>query len=204
MSHSLQSLPAHGTPFEGGFFGGVVRHSEQLHAVAWAPKAEGESRQILLPSGHDGVRLVATSCSDCLGNTRALAELGSPAALWTLGLRIGGFADWAVPARDVLELGYRFLKPGTCETYCSFRDGDNPSSVPSGYPYLDGEIRQTSALDFRSGGPQAFEERWYRTSTQAGSGSAWFQLFDDGVQGATTGVSAECAVRAVRLIPLSA
>ena len=203
MSFSIQSLPAHGTPFAGGFFGGVVRDREQLLALAWAPKDEGVSRQILLPESRKGYPLVALSCSDSLGNTRALAELGSPAAHWALGLRIGGFEDWALPARDVLELGYRHLKPGDYETCCSFRDGDNPSSVPPGYPYFDGQILQTEVPDFRTGGAQAFEGRWHHSSTQAGSGSAWCQSFFNGFQ-PPFDVSVEGAVRAVRLIPLSA
>ena len=197
-----QQLPAIGAPFEGGFFGGVIQINGSRFAVAWAPKAEGEGRFALLPD--DDAEPVALSCCDSVANTRALALVGSAAAIWAQALRIGGHDDWCVAARDVLELAYRHFKPGTAETCCSFRDGDNPSSVPPGYCYVIGEILQTSVADFQKGGAQAFEERWYWSSTQAGSGAAWGQHFYRGSQLGYYALSAEGAVRAVRLISLSA
>lgn len=201
MNLSREQLPAIGAAFEGGFYGGIVSIDGAPHAIVWAPKAEGETRAVML--SEDAEQLVATSYSNSLANTRALAELGSPAALWALSLRIGGHADWSIPARDVLELGYRHFKPGTRENYCGFRDGDNPSSLPAGYPYIEESPIQTAAEAFRTGGTEAFEERWYWASTQASSGGAWYQYFLYGLQGYDY-VSADGAVRAVRSIPLSA
>lgn len=61
---------------------------------------------------------------------------------------------------------------------------DNPSSVPVGYAYMPDAPAQTDIEAFRSGGAEAFEERWYWSSTQyAGdSGYAWGQGFCYGGQ----------------------
>ena len=199
MSLHINTLPAIGAPFEGGFFGGVIQSTGGLCAIAWAPRDEGETSAVLLPIRH--APLVALSCHDSAANTQALAKLGSPAAQWALALRINGFTDWMVPARDVLELGYRHLKPTTETTGCWFRDGDNPSSVPAGYPYKGNPPMQTTAEDFREGGAQAFTRDWYHTSTQSSASTAWCQDFDDGSQ-LNGDLEAEGGVRAVRLIPL--
>ena len=82
----------------------------------------------------------------------------------------------------MLELGYRNLKPTTEENCGSFRDGDNASSVPAGYPYTDVSPAQTTAEAFREGGDEAFEAAWYWSSTQYSESSAWGQYFYHGVQ----------------------
>lgn len=199
--HTTSTIPAIGAPFEGGHLGGVIRIAGALMAIVWAPKAQGETKGPWLKS-YDKVP-GADSCVDSLANTLAMAEAGSPLAKWALDLRINGFDDWCLPARDVLELAYRHLKPGTYETYCSFRDGDNPSSVPVGYPYREGEIVQTSVEAFRSGGAEAFEEAWYWASTQYSADNAWSQYFDGGGQH-YGGKRFEARARAVRLIQLTA
>ena len=124
------SLPPIGSPFEGGHYGGTIRLGTALFAVIWAPKAEGETTGPWHPTR--AAVPGALSCSDSLSNTLAMAEAGCPLAKWALDLRINGHDDWCLPARDVLELAYRHLRPGTQETACTFRDGDNPSSVPAG------------------------------------------------------------------------
>ena len=194
-------LPTIGSAFEGGFYGGLVRSADTLQAIVWAPKALGEtigahfpSRRALVPEG-------TTNCHDSHANTVALAALGSPVALWALGLQINGRSDWCIPARDVLELGYRHLKPGTWETAATFRDGDNPSSVPPGYPYTTSNPAQTTVEAFRLGGPEDFSECTYLTSTLYGDSGAWIQHFGHGLQDYGL-LSAERAVRAVCLIPV--
>ena len=196
-------LPTIGTAFEGGFFGGLIRSNDTLQAILWAPKAHGETTGALFPSR--GARVLVpegtTNCHDSQANTVALASLGSPLAQWALGLQINGRSGWCIPARDVLELGYRHLKPGTWETAATFRDGDNPGSVPPGYPYTTGNPTQTTVEAFRLGGPEAFGERTYLASTLYGDSSAWFQNFRNGGQSVSY-LSAERAVRAVCLIPV--
>ena len=195
----IDQLPAHGAPYAGGYFGGIVRINDALHAIAWAPKAEGETKGAWLPSYTDVPG--AASCFDSMANTVAMAEAGSAIANWARGLTIGGHTDWCVPARDVLELAYRHLKPGDQENAESFRDGDNPSSVPAGYPYTEQTPAQTEVAAFRDGGDQAFDQAWYWASTQYSGDYAWYQYFYYGFQDSYVKKS-EARVRAVRLIPL--
>jgi hypothetical protein len=195
---NLSNLPAIGTHIEaeGGHFGGVVRIKDKLFGVIWAPKAEGETKAAWLTTYTDVPG--AQSCGDSITNTLALAEAGSPLAAWVTGLRIGGHNDWVIPARDVLELAYRHLKPTDDETGGYFRDGDNPSSVPTGYPYVDTHA-QTTLDAFKAGSAEAFEPNGYWSSTQSSDSDAWCQLFNNGFQ-SYFGKSAELRARAVRLI----
>ena len=191
----------YGAPFEGGFYGGkITSHGGlKVFGIAWSPKAY-EFEEIWLPSYKHVPN--ATSCFHSMDNTRAMAEAGSPAALKVLGLTINDRNDWCIPARDVLELGYRYLKPGTGENSATFRDGENPSSIPAGYPYTEQLPVQTLAEAFRIGGAEAFEEAWYGSSTQYSSYGAWSQYFGYGYQ---TGFYElyEALVRPVRLIQLN-
>ena len=194
-------VPAtYGTPFEGGFYGGKIRIGVAVFAIAWAPKAMGETTAIWLPSYTQVPN--AASCFDSMANTIAMAEAGSPLAKWALGLDINGCTDWCIPARDVLELGYRHLKPTDDANDCSFRDGDNPSSIPAGYPYTDESPTQTTSEAFRAGGEEAFDETWYWSSTQYSPNIAWLQFFDNGYT-ITSGKKFEASARACRLIQLN-
>jgi hypothetical protein len=205
FSMKTQDLPTIGSPFQGGFFGGVIRLGVEptapLFAITWAPKAEGESTGAWAPTP----TLVpgARSCFHSLFNTLAMAEAGSTLAKWALDLRINGHDDWCLPARDVLELAYRHLKPGTQETGCTFRDGDNASSVPAGYPYTEGSVVQTPVQAFQAGGAEAFDATWYWASTQYSESNAWHQGFGSGIQD-YGGKKYEARARAVRLIQLTA
>lgn len=195
-------VPAnHGDPFEGGLYGGQIRIGDHIFGIAWAPKAMGEIKGKWL----DRYERVpgAISCFDSMANTKAMAEAGSDIAKQALAADINGFTDWCIPARDVLELGYRHLKPGSAENYAGFRDGDNPSSLPAGYPYTEDSPGQTMAAEFQDGGPEAFEQRWYWASTQYSETTAWCQDFSTGGQG-YYGKNGEFRVRFVRLIQLSA
>src|SRR6266571_5785428 len=105
-----------GQSFEGGFFGGYY-FDRTRRALVWAPKAEGELHDVRWNKSLAEVQ-GALSYVDGLANTIAMAEAGSELAKKILALRIGGHDDWAVPALDQLELGYRFLKPGTHKNSC--------------------------------------------------------------------------------------
>jgi len=189
-----------GTATEGGFFGGVINVNGTNKGVIWAPKQEGEIRSIILPD--DKVSVGVFSPCDCAANTRALLEAGSPAAQHIAGLTINGYQDWLVPSRDVLELGYRHFKPTGCRNYSSWRDGENPNSVPPGWLYTEETPPQTTMEAFREGGPESFDSAWYWSSTVLPAGdTAFLQYFYDGSQGYYY-LSAECRVRAVRLIQL--
>lgn len=199
--NTTEQLPAeYGAPYEGGYFAGVVRIGDTTCAIAAAPKAQGET------TGHwiDGYKAVpgARSCCDSMANTLAMAEAGSQLAQWALALDINGHKDWCLPARDVLELCYRNLKPTPWENSCTFRDGDNASSVPVGYPYTEASPVQTSAPAFQQGGAEAFEADYYLSSTQCSADYAYLQGFYDGGQYGS-GKSFKAKARAVRLIPLN-
>ena len=170
-----------GTPFEGGFYVGRFRIGNDTFALIVSPQASGELPRG--PWGAYGTNVPGTSsCCDGLANTLALAESGNAQAKEALALDIAGHTDWYLPSRDELELMYRALKPTAQESICSFRDGDNPSSLPAGYPYTESEPAQTEAEAFRKGGAEALEAGWYWSSTQCSAFTAWFQHFVDGGQ----------------------
>lgn len=182
MNQNTKTIPAPiGAAIQGGFFAGLITIGWETYALVVAPK-EGET----VSTWHDSMTSVpgAESYNDGVSNTAAMLEAGSPLAKWARGLSIGGHDDWYLPSRDELELMYRNLKPTTQENSCSFRDGDNPSSMPVGYPYTLAAPVQTVAGDFQEGGDHALAGRWYWSSTQyAGSPNyAWDQDFSNGNQ----------------------
>jgi len=165
-----------GSTFEGGFFAGLIHQADGLYALIVAPKAEGETSGIWLET-YTEIK-GAASFFDGAANTVAMAEAGSPLAKWAQALDIAGFKDWYLPARDELEIIYRYLKPTTETNWC-YR-GDNPSSVPVGYPYTAQMPAQTETAIFQEGGEQAMEASLYWSSTQYSRYNAWLQDFVDG------------------------
>jgi hypothetical protein len=190
-----------GTPFGGGFYVGRLRIGAELFALIVSPKAEGDATGVTWGKRGQDVP-AARSCFDGLANTQAMAEAGSALAQTVLQLDIAGFTDWYLPSRDEVELLYRHLKPTAVENYESFRDGDNPSSVPAGYPYTAQEPGQTAVEAFRKGGAEALEPTWYWASTQYSAYDAWGQYFSDGYQYGASKVNAGRA-RAVRRFKLN-
>jgi hypothetical protein len=186
-----------GLPYAGGFYAGQFRIGDDLFALVVAPKADGEHDDT---PWNKTVKMVADAGSLCDGhaNTLAMAKAGSALAKWAIALRIGQFDDWYLPSRDELELLYRHFKPGTGENWV-YRHGDNPSSVPPGYPYSETLPGQTSTTAFRKGGAEAFNESWYWSSSQSASTNdyAWFQGFNGGFQDGNRKLN-ELRARAVR------
>lgn len=186
-----------GQPFEGGFYSGKVRRDTGIYAVAVAPKSTQIKGSIVVRDA------AAYDYADSRANTLALADAGSPLAQAAIKADINGYTDWALPARDVLELAYRLLKPSAHANYASWRDGENHYSVPPGRHYTAQLPAQTTAELFREGGAEAFDLAWYLTSTLHSAGRAFSQLFDSGLQ-YDFDVSFEARARFVRLIQLSA
>jgi hypothetical protein len=171
-----------GAAFAGGFFAGLINVDGGTFALIVSPKAAGEHKA----PWNAGTKTLpgAQSYSDGMQNTTAMAEAGSDLAEWARGLDIEGHTDWYIPSRDELELMYRNLKPTGQENYESFRDGDNPSSAPVGYPYTEALPGQTSVEAFKDGKAESIDPVWHWSSTQyaAGPSYAWYQGFNDGYQ----------------------
>lgn len=190
------ALPAIGTAFEGGFFAGLFTLNGETYGLVVAPKAQGELEEASW--GKAGTDLQsAISFNDGMANTRAMAEAESDLARWMLALDINGFADWYLPSRDELEICYRNIKPTEQHNYCSFRDGENPSTTPVSYPYTATNPAQTQAVPFAAGGEEAFAPSWYWASTQCSPDGAWVQGFGGGFQDLVR-KSHEYRARAVR------
>ena len=201
-SSEQEILPIIGTAMAGGFYAGRIRIDSQVYALIVAPKAEGERKDAMYIDGYKAVP-GATSFNDGLANTNAMAEAGSELSQWARGLRIGGNDDWYIPSQDELEIFYRNLKPTTEENYVYNRSGMNLSAVEPTRPYTPESPAQTQAEAFKAGGEQAFDDRWYWSSTQHASvsGYAWSQGFDDGIQDYDNALN-ELRARAVRRLPI--
>ncbi|WP_019102358.1 DUF1566 domain-containing protein [Chromobacterium haemolyticum] len=169
-----------GEAFGGGFYVGRFHVGSAEYALIVAPKSAGETKGTWV---EHGVEIhAARSCCDGAANTMAMADAGSELASLIAGLEINGLRDWYLPSRDELEMCYRNLKPTSDENYCTFRDGDNASSIPVGYPYTEQEPAQTTVNVFMAGGAEAFDPAWYWSSTQYSRHGAYVQDFNGGDQ----------------------
>ena len=188
-----------GAAFGGGFFAGLIKVDGKAFALVVSPKLFGEFKGRWIASNESVPG--AEDYADGLANTNAMAAAGSDLAKAVRGSVIEGFDDWYIPARDELELIYRNLKPTTWKNSASFRDGENPSSMPMGRHYTEERPAQTGAAEFREGGAQALDAVWHWSSTQAGPSNAWSQGFDYGYQLSDVR-SDEGRARAVRRLPI--
>jgi hypothetical protein len=188
--------PAIGQAYGGGFVTGITRDPDTgvrcLHITA------GAEHELVGAWGEYGVKIEgADSFTNSRANTEAMASTGSELAKQVLALAIGGYSDWAIPARDVQELQYRHFKPTTEENWQYARSGDNPNSEPVGLLYTEEDPAQTAHEAFREGGPEAFRDAAYWSSSQRSAYSAFFMYFVDGDQNCY-GKGSELRVRPVR------
>lgn len=199
---SVEAPAVVGAAFGGGYYAGLIRIGEAIHALIVAPKATGETISAWDPADEPDEIPGARSYFDGLANTNAMAEAGLRLARWAQALEIAGHTDWHIPSRDELEICYRAFKPTARDNYRF--SGDNPSAVPVTWPYASQTPAQTGAADFQEGGAEAFEARWHWTSTQHSDSIAWGQLFVNGDQSYDHDMSYGGRVRAVRTIQLTA
>jgi len=172
-------LPRIGQPFAGGFFSGITIENGQRFANITA----GAEHELVGEWGVYGEKVDGTdSFTNSRANTEAMATFESELAQKVLALNIGGFTDWAIPARDVQELQYRHFKPTSRENYCWSRGGDNPNSLPVGLLYTEESPTKTQVPGFSEGEPEAFQARWYWSSSQRSANYAFTMLFGDGYQ----------------------
>lgn len=188
--------PAIGQSYGGGFVTGITRDPDTgvrcLHITA------GAEHELVCVWGEYGVKIEgADSFTNNRANTEAMAAAGSELAKKVLALEIGGYSDWAIPARDVQELQYRHFKPTTEENWQYARSGDNPNSEPVGLMYTEEDPAQTAHEAFREGGPEAFRDAAYWSSSQRSAYSAFTMHFVVGLQ-LYYGKSLELRVRPVR------
>lgn len=187
-------VPALGQPYGGGFFSGITLEDGKRYINITA----GAAHELVGAWGKYGEKIEgAGSFTDSRANTEAMTASGSELASKVLALNIGGFNDWAIPARDVQELQYRHLKPTTEENWQYARSGDNPSSLPVGLLYSEAEPAQTNVEAFQEGGAEAFRDTWYWSSSQRSASRAFYQDFAGGLQD-YFGKSLELRVRPVR------
>ncbi|KHK61143.1 hypothetical protein, partial [Pseudomonas frederiksbergensis] len=159
------TLPEIGQPFGGGFFSGITR--DPATGKRYLNITAGAEHELVGAWGKYGEKIEgADSFTDSRANTEAMAAAGSELAQKVIALDIGGFTDWAIPARDVQELQYRHFKPTTEANWAGRRDGDNPNSEPVGLLYTEESPTQTSIEAFQEGGPEAFRDTWYWSSSQ--------------------------------------
>jgi hypothetical protein len=193
-------LPEILAPFAGGFYMGLLVLEGQLHALIRAPKALGHF--ISVAWGDFGQRVEgALSFVDGRANTIAMAEAGSELAQKILQLEIDGYKDWVLPARDQLEVMYRNAKPSLHKNFCSYRDGENPSTPVLSMPYTPDLPTQTNEPFFQDGGAEAFDLNWYWSSTQYSADDAYGQDFTGGFQ-CYLYKDGELRAFAVRMIPV--
>jgi len=190
------TLPEIGQPFGGGFFSGITR--DPATGNRYLNITSGAEHELVGAWGKYGEKIEgADSFTDSRANTEAMAASGSELAQKVLVLDIGGFTDWAIPARDVQELQYRHFKPTSQENWAGRRDGDNPNSEPVGLLYSEESPTQTSIEAFQEGGPEAFQDTWYWSSSQRSAGNAFGMDFGGGYQD-NYGKIHELRVRPVR------
>lgn len=171
------------------------------HRIIVAPKASGEHAGIALKNSNTALPTACQTLTEGFAATQAMRDADTstvyPAAHWARSLKINGFTDWYIPARDELELCWRNLKPVTNNNYVtadrptgasfsyanngSYGDtanthGLNNNSSPTGAAYTASVPGQTAATAFRTGGTEAFEfVSAYWTSCDYNTTYAWAQ-----------------------------
>jgi hypothetical protein len=202
-------LPEIGDAYEGGFFAGLISHTDDgvaTHALIVAPAATGASGTGYTITTNLTWKTTQTSTAgttspfDGAANSVNMNNASHPAAQFCEGLSIGGYSDWYLPARYELDIAYENLKPTTGSNSTSW--GINPYSVPERtVNRTAGAPAQTSVAAFQSGGAEAFVASAHWSSTEFSSTDAWDLSFANGSQGASLKTSNR-RVRAFRKLAL--
>jgi hypothetical protein len=153
-------LPPIGEAYEGGYVAGYISHTADgspTHILIVSPESTGETTSLSWKTSSTSTS-GATSVFDGYANTQAMVAAGiadHPAANFCVGLSIGGYSDWYLPARLELEIAYFNLKPTTDNNSTSV--GVNDYSVPKRISnYTVSNPAQTSVALFQSSGGQDF------------------------------------------------
>jgi len=191
--------------YEGGYFAGYISYTANgvpTHALIVAPAASGYNGGAPLQWKTTNTSSPGTSSVyDGAANTANMADANHPAANYCAGLSIGGYSDWYLPARYELEIAYYNLKPTTITNSTSF--GSNTYAVPLRESnYTAGDPAQTSVAAFQTGGAEAFESGFHRSSTESSSTEAWILSFNSGFESGSIKKTVSYEVRAFRKIAL--
>jgi hypothetical protein len=211
---TFDTLPlalAPGTPLGGGFFAGYISHTADgnpTHALIVAPRATGATGQtytLSTPLQNKTANLTAPGTAsdyDGAANTAAMVSLGIsdfPAAQFCVGLAIGGYSDWYLPAALELEIAYFNLKPGATANVTT--SGSNSYAIPiRSLNYTASYPGQTSLTAF-STSTEAFAASAHWSSTEKTATSSVSFNFDNGTQANTAQIN-NLRVRAFRRIAL--
>ena len=210
---STQYVPVNiGDAYEGGFFAGYISHTADgvpTHALIVAPRATGATgssytltTNLQWKTGNT-TTAGTDSAFDGAANTAAMVTAGiadHPAANFCVGLSLGGFSDWYLPARYELDIAYFNLKPGTQANNTSF--GSNIYSVPhrslNNAPLFP---RQTVLTAFNTTA-EAFVAGGHWSSSQTSAANGWYFLFTGGNQNGFSKTLNFSRVRAFRKLAL--
>lgn len=131
--------PAIGQPWQGGYYIGNITDGGVLYALVLAPKAAGQNNSLQWKTANTATAGTA-STTNGWDNTNAMNNATHPAAQFCRGLRIGGFADWYLPAKDELNVIY---------TNRSSISGEDSIDVDTEYYWSSTESSATFAWDQR-------------------------------------------------------
>ena len=193
-----QIIPAVlGEPWGGGYFAGYISHTADgnpTHALIVAPRATGATgtgytlTTNLAWKTAQTTTAGTTSSFDGAANTAAMVTAGiadHPAANFCVGLSIGGYSDWYLPARYELDIAYFNLKPGTGANSTSW--GTNIYAVPQrNNNWTDIYPTQTGLAVFNSS-VEAFIDNEHWASSEGNSSRGWRFNFAAGSQNFVVG-----------------
>lgn len=198
-----------GTPWEGGFYAGRIIVNGQPHAIVVASKMEGGWFTDIPWKNAASNTPNTNSTNDSYANMQGAIAAGissHPAFNVCYNYRGGGYSDWLLSARDVVEIMYRNFKPSAKNNHTT--SGANSNAIPPTGNYTPINPSQTPLPLFRLGAAEAFTvtaDTFYAlwTSTQSSDTNAWDQNFDSGYQVASfKTLTKPRSVRPVRIIPI--
>jgi hypothetical protein len=208
-----QRIPAViGEPFGGGYFAGYISHTADgnpTHALIVAPRATGATGSSYTLTTMQAWKTTATTTAgttssfDGAANTAAMVTAGisdHPAANFCVGLNIGGFTDWYLPARLELDIAYFNLKPSTASNNTS--SGANVYAVPQRNTNWTSSYPTQTALTAFNTSAEAFIADLHWSSTENSASNTWDFIFSTGVQFSNRSKTTGLRVRAFRRIAL--
>lgn len=170
-----------GTAYQGGFFAGKIVVDGSTYALVVAPKALGQGPiTTWKPTAMNTAIAGTSSLNDGWSNSSVMNSNTYPAAYFCRALTIGGYSDWYLPAKDELEILYRYLKPNSTANGAGF--GANSNSSPVGAAYNDSNPTTSVSAAYVDGGAESFDSGWFWSSTQFDINNAWRQSFGSGTQ----------------------